>query len=278
MHMGHFSHHIGIAEEITLLSPICGRMTDGSLSEARRLIRVPSFEPAFAFGWVTLRVSISEWWGIYIAIALIGAALTAWGASAQGFRTAQVEWLAIFPALASAARLARPSFRMTFGRFCAIVVICLIAFVLPMAMYLGPFFLIVLTKFIAMWSFLLLVALFFIMLWLIVKLSLAPAFYALDVGRGATITGAVELSWTSVAGSNWWRVLLLGTCIGLMWCLIPGFVALGTFFAFRGSPTVAAFTAALVFYAGSIPAQIWTVGSLVALATALRPSPDIFVG
>jgi hypothetical protein len=249
-------------------------------TENRRLIRVPSFEPAFAFGWRSLWRSMSEWWGAYIAIALIGAALTGWGASAQGFRTASVEWIAMFFGLATATRFARPSFAMTFTRACAVLSICLLTILVPLLIYIGCFFFAVslatATK--AAWPVVVLSILFFILTWIVPKFSLAPAFYTLDGAPGFAIAAPIRRSWVSVSGATWWRVLGISFCVGLICCFVLGWVAIGAFFALRANPAIAAFVAALIFYAGSIPASIWTVGSFVALASSLREHPDPFIG
>jgi hypothetical protein len=74
-----------------------------------------------------------------------------------------------------------------------------------------------------------------------------------------------------VAGGLWWTIFGLTICIGLVCTLIPAFLAGAVMRSAQEAPSIAVIVAAIIYYAGAIPAVVWTQASLVALAASARP-------
>jgi hypothetical protein len=242
------------------------------------LIPERSFGAAFAFGRrAIVRMLLEHWW--YYALVMLAGSL--WTASigpafwdVPSSVPTQYTWfigmLPYFPALAAAARLANPSFRLTARSVFAVAVIYFATyaslaisnrFILPLLSTKPTMSIFALQALTVTGSLL--------YYWIETKVALAPAMYVLFESRGESIADAFRDSWGAVAGSRWWQLFWLSICIAVI-CL-AGPLVLDPLIVHawgRYNPFGVSFLAGLFNYAGSIVAAVWSQASLVAFATA----------
>lgn len=243
-----------------------------------RLIDEAVFAEAFAYGRRSTVRLMREHAVLYAVMGVALAGLLAWGARGATNIQFNPSVLITFPALAAAVRLAQPDYRMRFRTVMALIGIALLTFS-PIILCVGAALL--LSKGVATNVniggplILLIFFLFFVYMWIYVKLSAAWSFYALHEGEGGSIIKAITASWKFLSGDMWWRVVGLGIVIGFMCELLPAMLASALFFrmGFTGS-FLSIFIWALIVYVAAVPATVWLQTAYVALISAAGPQSD----
>lgn len=209
------------------------------------------FGDLYVFGWRHLGAALREHPWFYVPLALIAGASVTVNQPVAQFVAGNIDALAIFPALAFATRLARPSFKMGTREVLGLA---------GMWAILNGSFLVfsqvesALVRISEAFLFLALLAV--PMIWIAVKLALSQAILLLQ-SPNATVMDAFADSWDYVEMEIWWRVVGLQVVILLPLILVSFFL--------RQWPTT--FAVALAISAISIAATVWIQISLVAMAS-----------
>ena len=210
------------------------------------------FGALYAFGWRHLGAALRAHLWFYLLLILIATVAATVNQPVAQFIASYIDLLAIFPALAFATRLARPSFRMGAREVLGLTVIWMI---LSGSFFVFGYVFSALVRISDGFIFLA-AAMIVPMAWISTKLALAQAMLLLR-SPGATILEALSGSWDYVEGDTWWRIVGLNIVI-----LLPLFAA--SLYTRHWSQTL---TSSLVISVLTVVTTVWMQISLVAMAS-----------
>lgn len=222
------------------------------------------------FAWQRMPAILRDNLLLYIMLLVVGVALTSLGSTPSNFHTASVEWIAGIAALGAAVRGVVPTYAMTLRAAALVILFYVLAFA-------GAFVVIATPIVISLWLRQLILLWFllpelFAMLWIGVKLSAAPAFFALQQNRNVTIFAAMRLAWQRISGERWAQLFSVQLVLGIGAAVIIATLSLGALFGLHGSPRAAVILASSAYYVIVIPTMALSMALTVAIAASSEPA------